>query len=244
MPLGPSWLDDPQYLINHIIPKYPNLNIGSPERPINNIYVGGTVVSSGGETIVGNFSVVGDTSLTGAFGVTGVSTLVGAVNVTGAVAASSTVQGSAFNLADGSDKNHNVSTFASGTAYVLTTTSAALDFGTSDPTLVLDKAGTYLILARANLKYNGATFAATRAVTLKLRRTNNTPADLTGGSKTLATAVTTTVTATFDDALLPPIFYTTTNTNDIITIFGDVAVGPTAGSLDATEANIIAIRIS
>lgn len=148
-----------------------------------------------------------------------------------------------LNLADGADKNHEVATAASGTAYSLTNTSAALTFGTSSPTLVLDKAGTYLILGRYNLKYNGATFAAARTVTMKLRRTNNTPADLTGGSTTLTTDIVTTKTFTFSAGMLPPIVVTTANTNDIITIFGDVSVVPTAGSLDAIEANIIAVRL-
>lgn len=150
--------------------------------------------------------------------------------------------GVAYDLSDGSDKNHQVNVVAAGTVYSLTATPTALTFGTTSPAIVLDKAGTYLLIARANLKYNAATFAATRAVTIKLRRTNNTPADLTGGTRVLATGVITTLTYTFDDSSLA-VVYTTTNVNDAITLFGDVAVVPTAGSLDAIEANIVAVRL-
>lgn len=139
--------------------------------------------------------------------------------------------------------NYNLSVYAAGTAYSLTATAAALDFGTTDPVLTLDKAGTYLLFAKANLRYTAATFAASRAVTLKLRRTNNTAADLTNGTLTVATDIITTLTYTFGVFQLPTVIYTTTNTNDAITIFGDVAVVPSAGSLDATAAEIVAVRL-
>lgn len=148
-----------------------------------------------------------------------------------------------FNLTDGADKNHSVTTYGSGTAYALTTTPAAIDMGTSDPTLVLDKAGTYLLFAQVNLQFAGATFASSRTVTLKLRRTNNTPADVTGSSTAMATGVTSTVTGTMANVWLPPVVYTTVNTNDIIVPFADVSTGPTAGALNATEAAIVAVRI-
>ena len=134
-------------------------------------------------------------------------------------------------------------TYAVGTAYVLTDTAAALDFGTTDPSITINVAGTYLILGRVRLDYNGATFAAVRTVTVKLRRTNNTAADLTGGSTAFKTGIVTTVSNTMATIPLPPVVYTTTNTDDIITIFGDVSVAPTAGSLDAVQADVVAVRI-
>jgi len=42
---------------------------------------------------------------------------------------------------------------------------------------------------------------------------------------------------------LPDVVYTTSNNNDIIEVWGDVSVVPTAGSLDAVEASIIATRL-
>ncbi len=138
---------------------------------------------------------------------------------------------------------HQLSVFAAGTAYSLTNTQAALTFGTTSPSLTLNAAGTYLIFARVRLDYNGATFAANRTATLKLRRTNNTPADLTSGSIAALTQIITTLSFTMGDYSWMPAFYTTANTNDAISIFGALDVVPTAGSLDAVEAQIMAIRL-
>ena len=148
-----------------------------------------------------------------------------------------------FELPDGSPNNYTLAAYAAGTAYSLTATSAALDFGTTDPVVTIDKAGTYAIRGKVTLNYTGATFAASRTVTLKLRRTNNTAADLTNGTTTVLTAIVTTVTATFMVVELPEVLYTTANTNDAITIFADVSVVPTAGSLQAASASIVASRL-
>lgn len=144
---------------------------------------------------------------------------------------------------DGSTRlNVTYTAYSAGTAYSLTATPAALDFGTTDPSITLSSPGTYRISATANIRYNGATFAANRTVTIKLRRTNNTAADLTGGTDTYTTDVTTTITETFAVAKLD-IIYTTSNSNDAITIFGDVSATPSAGSLDAVSANVVAFRL-
>lgn len=143
---------------------------------------------------------------------------------------------------NGARVGYNLTATAVGTAYTLTATAAALDFGTTDPSITIDKAGTYLLLGGVNLKYTGATFVANRTVTAKFRRTNNTAADL-GTALSLTTRIITTITdemGTFD---LFPVIYTTANTNDVITVFGDVSVLPTAGTLDASQAFILAIRI-
>ena len=132
--------------------------------------------------------------------------------------------------------------YASGTAYTLTNTSTALDFGTTDPALTINGPGTWIIFSRVTLKYNAATFAANRTVTIKLSRTNNTAADVTGATTAHITNIITTLTYT-ESVQIPPVLYTTTNGTDSITIKGDVSVVPTAGSLDVTEAEIIAIRI-
>lgn len=151
-----------------------------------------------------------------------------------------------YNLLDGSDKNYSLSVYGAGTAYALTATSAAIDFGTTDPTLVLNKAGTYLLLSSVNLQFAGATFAASRTVTLKLRRTNNSAADVSNSSVVLATGITTTLTSTLGVISLPPVIYTTTGADvitDSISIFGDVSVIPSAGALNVTQASIVAVRL-
>ncbi len=137
----------------------------------------------------------------------------------------------------------NLSVYAAGTAYQLTATPALLNFGTTDPTLTITSAGVWLLLARARIDYNAATFAAVRTATLKLRRTNNTAADIGNSSTSALTDIITTLTYTFGIIDLPPIIYTTTNATDIIQLFGDISVIPTAGSLDVSEASIVAIKL-
>lgn len=137
----------------------------------------------------------------------------------------------------------SLSVYASGTAYQLTNTNALLNFGTTDPTLTITSAGVWLILARARIDYTGATFAAVRTGTLKLRRTNNTAADLGNGQVQYLTDIITTLTYTLGSFNLPPIVYTTTNSNDVIELWGSISVVPTAGSLDASEAEIVAIKL-
>ncbi len=138
-----------------------------------------------------------------------------------------------------------VTTTASGTAYSLTNTSAAVDFtggGSVDPVITIPATGTYKVKGHVNLYFNGATFASDRTVTLKLRRTNNTAGDLTNAVVTLHTGVVTTLTATWLVIDWEADDYTTANSNDALTIFADVGVAPTAGSLQVVEAKITAKR--
>lgn len=137
-----------------------------------------------------------------------------------------------------------LSVYGAGSAYALTATSALLNLGTTPPSLTITAAGTYLIFARVRYDYLGATFAASRTVTTKLTRTNNTPADLTNGTSAWLTDIITTLTYTAQFQVLPPITYTTANTNDIIQLWGAVSVVPTAGSLSAVECEIVAIKIA
>ena len=139
--------------------------------------------------------------------------------------------------------NYPITVYGVGTAYTLTTSSAAVDLGTTDPAITVDKTGTYALRAKVVLKYNGATFAANQNVTIKLRRTNNTAADVSNSSTVIVTGIVTTVTESFATVSLPEVIYTTTNTDDSITIYADVATAPSAGSLDVTEASIFAQRL-
>lgn len=139
---------------------------------------------------------------------------------------------------------NNLSVYAAGTAYSLTATAAALTFGTTSPSLVLTEPGTYKITARVRTDYNGATFAAVRTSTLKLRRTNNTAADLTNGTVTAKTQVVTGFNGTFLDQTWTVNNYATANIDDAIAIFGSLDVIPTAGSFDAAEAFIVAERLT
>jgi hypothetical protein len=131
--------------------------------------------------------------------------------------------------------------YAAGTVYSLTATPALLDFGTTDPQLTLTSAGTYMLFARVKYDYTGATFAARRTVTTKLRRTNNTPADLADGSDAFSTEIITTQTYIAGIRQISALYAATAG--DVIEIWGDVSVVPSAGSIDASAAQIIAVRL-
>jgi hypothetical protein len=135
--------------------------------------------------------------------------------------------------------------YATGTVYTLTNTAAALDFGTTDPSITIPYAGTWMITARVQLAFTGATVVAETA-TLKLRRTNNTAADLTSGSTIIDLPAATTLTSTYGVVQLPPVFYTTAFANDVVTIFGNVSATLGAGTITAEVGgtNITAIRIN
>lgn len=137
-----------------------------------------------------------------------------------------------------------LSVYAAGTAYSLTDTAALLDFGTTDPSLTITSAGTWLIFGRAYIKYNGATFAGNQTATVKLRRTNNTAADVTGATTTATMRIVTTISDSVGIMELPPVVYTTANADDIIQVFGSISAAPSAGSVDATEASIVAIKLA
>lgn len=142
----------------------------------------------------------------------------------------------------GTDFGYTIAGLGAGTAYSLTNTAAAVTFGTTSPSITIDKAGTYLLIANLNLLYNGATFVAVRTITTKIRRTNNTAADVI--TNVLSSSIITALTFT---AGTPQLFaiYTTTNTNDALSLFADVNTVPSAGSLDAQAAgsNLVAIKL-
>lgn len=138
----------------------------------------------------------------------------------------------------------NLSAYSTGTVYSLTNTAAALVFGTTSPSITIPTAGTWKITARVQLAYAGAT-VSTETVTLKLRRTNNTAADLTNGSLTVDLPVATTLTNTYGTVTLPPVYYTTLNANDVVTIFGNVSATLGAGTIncEVSGTNITAERL-
>jgi len=139
--------------------------------------------------------------------------------------------------------NYNLATQGAGTAYALTNTAAKVDLGTTDPVVVLDKAGTYLILAQVQLEYTGATVAAETA-SVKVRRTNNTAADV-SSVVVVDLPVATTLTHTYGVVSIPPIVYTTALTNDSLEIFANVSAALGAGTIDAsaTGTKIQAVRL-
>lgn len=143
----------------------------------------------------------------------------------------------------GNRVNYNLSAYGAGTAYVLTNTAAAIDFGTTDPVIVLNKVGTYLISGQVNLAYNAATVVAETA-SIKVRRTNNTAADL-SAVVLLDLPVATTLTYTYGVFPIPPFTYTTAATDDSVTLFANVSATLGAGAINATAigTSIVAVRL-
>lgn len=135
----------------------------------------------------------------------------------------------------------NFTVYAVGTAYTLTGSSAALDFGTTDPVLTINQAGTYLIQGHVGILYSGATYVGAQTATLKFRRTNNTAADLANGSIATELPVLTTFTGG-DSISMPSVIYTATS-GDTVTIFGILSATPSAGSVQANACDITAIRL-
>lgn len=134
---------------------------------------------------------------------------------------------------------------AAGTAYTLTASYAALAFGTTNPSITLAEPGTYLICATMQTDFIGATYAAVgQSIDYKLSRTNNTPADLSGGGPFGAPIpVMTALTAGGPSIAIASVIYTTKNSNDAITIKGLVTATPSAGSVACSSATISAIKL-
>lgn len=147
-----------------------------------------------------------------------------------------------FTLSDGADKNISFNAIAAGTVYTMTASQALIDFGTTDPTITIANAGTYLIWGFAHLKLNAATIT-NQTATVKMRRTNNTATDLTGGTTTAVLPIATTSTLDGGYLMTPVVVYTAT-AGDIISLFGALSGAAGAGTVTCVEANICAIRIS
>lgn len=136
----------------------------------------------------------------------------------------------------------SLSVYASGTPPALTATPGLLDFGTTDPTLVITSPGTWLLFCNIRLDYAAATFASSRTIALKVRRTNNTAADVTNATAGGETGVITTTTKTENYPII--VSYTTANSDDLLELWGSVSVAPSAGDLTAAGAFIMALKIS
>lgn len=101
--------------------------------------------------------------------------------------------------------------------------------------------GTYLLLATVRLDFIGATFAASKTITLKLRETSL-GADVADAIVNLESGTPTTATQTFAVVALPPVTFAATAGN-IVKVFGQVAAVPGAGDLKVIEVSIIAIKL-
>jgi len=100
---------------------------------------------------------------------------------------------------------------------------------------------TYLLMARVRLDMVGATFAAMRNVTLTLRRTNNTGANIL--STSIGTPIVTTVTYGMGELTIFAT-YTTNGASDVVQPFISIDTIPSAGNLNVVEASITALELT
>jgi hypothetical protein len=143
-------------------------------------------------------------------------------------------------VSPGSD---NAKAYSSGTVYNITTTSAKVDFGTTDPSITITSAGTYLIMSNIRVDYSGLTNVAANTVTAKLRRTNNTAADITNATGDFIVPPVTLLTSTGGDCDVNTVIYTTSNNNDTIELWASRSGSISVGNIQAGNAWIVAIRI-
>jgi hypothetical protein len=131
-----------------------------------------------------------------------------------------------------------ITSYVTGGSQALTNSSVQL----LTTNVTLTTIGSYLLMARLRLDFVGATFAANQTVTIKLREVTNGPADLANTTVGLGTGTPTTVSSTMAAVSFPPVIYAAA-ANDKIEIFGVVSVAPGAGSLQAIEGSIVAIKL-
>lgn len=137
-----------------------------------------------------------------------------------------------------------LSVYASGTPYSLTATPAKINFGTTDPALIITSPGTWKLEARVRIDANGKTTAAGRTLTILLRRTNNGAADIPNTTGEILTEIITTLTQTLVVMNLPLVAYVTLNADDQIEMWGSADNTAGVGTFDVVEASIFATKIS
>ena len=125
----------------------------------------------------------------------------------------------------------------------ITATPSIAIIGATPVTLVITIPGTYLLRSRAMVDCTSSTFAAPQMVSLGLKRTNNTAAYITHAESGLKLPIMTLAEYTAGIVQLPEVSYTTTNSDDSISLYVDVAVLPSAGTVRLIQAEIIAQRI-
>lgn len=132
--------------------------------------------------------------------------------------------------------------FASGTPWVLTTTTQEMKFGTSNTSITLTNSGNYVVMGGATIQENGATFASGANVTLQIYRKNNTSGNISNATVIVeAPVMVSALNQTLGVVSFPPTLYITSNTNDIITMNGSISASPGAGNVTVKSANLLLI---
>jgi hypothetical protein len=127
-------------------------------------------------------------------------------------------------------------------------TPEALQFNAANQSLVIATTGRWMLIARVKIDYSFATYSAdNKSLNLKLRRTNNTAADIADTTIQVRLRDVTTAYFTANVLELPVVFYNTTNTTDALSIYGwldsgDLPDNDPDGRIVALEASIVAVK--
>lgn len=117
-------------------------------------------------------------------------------------------------------------------------TASSTQVGGSDVTV--PATGTWLVSGQICITITGATFAASRTVTVKIRNVTQ-GADVV--STTFQTGIITTATNADQIAFIPPIAYTGGSVNDHLQVFVSVSVINTAGTYAVASATLCAVPL-
>jgi hypothetical protein len=125
--------------------------------------------------------------------------------------------------------HNSVTSYAAGTLYTLTTSSAALTFGTTSPSVSLT-AGTWRLFAGVNLAYSGATIT-NQTCNVKLYNVTGSAA-VANATLTPALPPATTLSYTVGMFMLPVVELVVASTSTI-SLYGNLSASTGAGSVTA-----------
>lgn len=140
---------------------------------------------------------------------------------------------------------HPLWVYADGAApVVLTATDIQLAFSVTPPDLVITTAGSWVLFGTAKFRYAGAEWAANATLTMKLRKTTGTAADLILRTFQLPIIAHPGPTNDAFVIALPPVLFHTANTTDNISLRAYLSAIPDAHDFSVAEASIFAIRVN
>lgn len=130
--------------------------------------------------------------------------------------------------------------YASGSPYVLTETPALAAFGTQSPQLTLVRRVFHTLSARAVIDLSGCTIVSPIDITLKLRRTSGTPADIASCTTTLRVGIVGTSGTGVQDMeiTIPQKSHRPSLANEVVQLWASVSALPASGEIRISEASV------
>lgn len=156
----------------------------------------------------------------------------GATVSTGAVVSPSGTQGPDQTLLP------KISSYAVGGSQALTATPAQI----LSLSVTLTEARSYLLIPSVRFDFSAATFADTENLTVKLRRTNNTAADITSAVAVGKIGVVSALSESVPFPGFPSVVYSA-GAGDIVQMYASLSDTPYAGAINAVEGSILAIPL-